>query len=796
MSTVMTFESLSSAQSKGLVIVAVLALLSALALTFIAFRTIRLVAIPFMRGDNSAYRAPENLFLRTQLGHYAASLVLSNAFISAAGLIEFSWVSQSGMSQGSLCSAQAVFMQIGIWSTCFFMVALGLHTCNSLVFRIRQVPWLSLVVVAIGWMIAFVSALSPMQNRNIYGPTGISCGITSAYPTEIFVLEVLPIILGAILSAVVYSLIFLVLYGKLSIKGGLKFKPKPQGRWSALHDFEEYHRFIAAIAQTMFWYPFAFTLFLLPFCLTHLLVYTGHPVSYALDVFAHVCCFMLGFVNVGLLYNTFRVISPVFHGRPDVKLMVETEKSFGNDAFDESPVLPQLAYMPKGLVIPLYQANDQPRNSVPSLHHHSRSSSESSADSSTQLLNIKRRSSKYNKMRVRQTNQPPPLPLNNIVPPAELSRQLNNETGTISRQSSGKGRRLRINLPPMSEAAAPSPPLMTVSLTPAPRLPAPAGAELQREPSIKGIKHLFRQTTEAFGEVGNGYGFKYKVPPVLNLLPVPLSTREVTNKSATLAARLGLPVSPPHSAFIRLLPSVDVPVRKLDKGKGKAPAPPATPVPEISVSLSNPSGKSSIRLLPQLPHSFAEGSSRSFQSDSRSSISSFASEASLAAPSVHSDSEYSPGAPHPSAVSDTRPLPSTPKTGDSEEDTTNSEPSSPLSTLRRMNTTRSWRTTMTSVWSQDSAHTTSQPPDTEAYLAYQQLVPNAIVPGVMQANRESISAGQGRQAAPAGPRVASVKMLRPVKAASKLSVRFAQALRSPKSPQGFTMVLAPNDNAV
>ncbi|KIJ14290.1 hypothetical protein PAXINDRAFT_55071, partial [Paxillus involutus ATCC 200175] len=296
--------------------VAVFALLSALALTFIAFRTIRLVVIPFIQGHNSTYRAPENLFSRTQLGHYAASLVLSNAFISAAGLVEFSWVSHSGLSQGSLCSTQAVLMQIGIWSTCFFTIALGLHTCNSLVFRIRQVPWLSSVVVTIGWTIAFVSvvliALAPMKNSNLYGPTGISCSITSAYPTEIFVLEALPIILGAVLSAVIYSLIYLVLYGKLSIGGGLKFNIKPQGRWSALHDFEEYHRFIGAIAQTMFWYTFTF--FLLPFCLTHLLMYNGNPVSYALDVFAHVCCFMLGFVNVGLLYNTFRVISPVFHG--------------------------------------------------------------------------------------------------------------------------------------------------------------------------------------------------------------------------------------------------------------------------------------------------------------------------------------------------------------------------------------------------------------------------------------------------------------------------------------------------
>lgn len=76
------------------------ALLSTLALAFIVFRIIRLVVVPYFRDDDSTYKAPESLFFRTQLGHYAASLVLSNAFITIAGLVEFSWASQSGIKQG------------------------------------------------------------------------------------------------------------------------------------------------------------------------------------------------------------------------------------------------------------------------------------------------------------------------------------------------------------------------------------------------------------------------------------------------------------------------------------------------------------------------------------------------------------------------------------------------------------------------------------------------------------------------------------------------------------------------
>jgi hypothetical protein len=112
------FTPFSTAQANGLIVshqhellrvasddhnqvVPVFALLSALALAFIVFRSIRLVVIPSFQRNGSACRAPENLFFRTQLGHYAASLVLSNVFLTAAGLVEFVWIKQSGIYQGS-----------------------------------------------------------------------------------------------------------------------------------------------------------------------------------------------------------------------------------------------------------------------------------------------------------------------------------------------------------------------------------------------------------------------------------------------------------------------------------------------------------------------------------------------------------------------------------------------------------------------------------------------------------------------------------------------------------------------
>ena len=62
------------------------------------------------------------------------------------------------------------------------------------------------------------------------------------------------IFVAAVISAVIYSLIYLVLRGTLVIKGGLKLNLDPHLRWNGRYASEEYHRFIHAIAKSMLWY--------------------------------------------------------------------------------------------------------------------------------------------------------------------------------------------------------------------------------------------------------------------------------------------------------------------------------------------------------------------------------------------------------------------------------------------------------------------------------------------------------------------------------------------------------------
>lgn len=781
------FTSFSTIQANGLIVVPVFALLSVLALAFIVFRSIRLVVIPLFQRNGSACRAPENLFFRTQLGHYAASLVLSNVFLTAAGLMEFLWVKQSGVHQGSMCTLQAVLMQIGTWSTCFFSIAIGVHTCNSLVFRLYQISYLSIVVIAFGWIMSLVIALAPVSQAGVYGPVTVSCGVITAYPSKIFGLEVFPIILVSVLSVIIYTPIFLVLRGILHVQGGIKLTFKAQGRWCAVTDSEEYHRFMVAVAKAMFWYPVAFISLLLPIAVTNMVRFSGRAIPFGADVFAHVCCSVLGLVNAGLLYNTFRVLSPVFHGSKLPKIQIDEEKTFGNNALDESPILPPVAHMPKGALLPLYNDASEEISPVslsdfPPVKYHSRNSSTASADSTTHLLNVKRTPSRFHKMRVRQGESLLPLP-RTILTPAELNRQLNAASDTESL----KDHNLRLDIPQIAQVDTVKTAVVTVSLSPPPRSAVASvvtASPIVPTPIQSTNTPIMRQFTSAFGRPNRKLSMfgprskgSGKLPLILSagspLSPIPASP-SVKSSLKKSVSRLREPSTKRRPtpldladdtpiAVIRSLPAITTKaeaLQKVDKGKGRAPPSPTTLLVEKDdISRS----RAALRPLPQFPRDSAASSSSSERTrpeptapttphERHGSISSLSSISSPSSSSDSSDSAYSASSVDGGSE---KALPSIPPTRGNTIESIDTEQGP-----------KSERLTWMTVWSQDSAVASSQSPDEEAMLAYASLVPGA---SAIKGERTSVENVPNKQEVPPAPRVSIPSALRPGNLTAKLS---------------------------
>jgi len=301
----------------GAIVVSAFAILSTLALLTVAFRVIWL-AIARLLSNSSDALSREYVFFNTQLGNYAACLLISNIINGVAGIMGFDQLLGGGIREGTFCTTQAIVMQIGNFASAYFTMAIGIHTFNSLVLARRQSPWVCGITITVGWLFSVALAVVPILYKpsslgSRYGISGLSCGIRNVWPQSLFFFHLLPIFLTSIMSALLYSIIFLVLRGTLVFRGGLKLALDPSERWSG--NVQNYHRFVARIARSMLWFPVAYILFLVPYSITRLIDLSGRVCPFPLLVAAYVCWYMLSVANVLTLYNTFRVLGPAFDAR-------------------------------------------------------------------------------------------------------------------------------------------------------------------------------------------------------------------------------------------------------------------------------------------------------------------------------------------------------------------------------------------------------------------------------------------------------------------------------------------------
>ncbi|KAK7032853.1 hypothetical protein R3P38DRAFT_2919289 [Favolaschia claudopus] len=323
------FFPFTSKEIPGAIVVNAFAILSTLALLSVALRVIYLAARRFFSSSSDA-ESREYVFFNTVLGNYAACLLMSNVVNSVAGIMGLHQLLSGGIQEGPFCTTQAVVMQVANFAGAYFTIAIAIHTVNSLVLKRRQSTWIAITTMCIGWLASVALAFAPLLYKSgalgpHYGISGLSCGVRSVYPQSLFFFHLLPIFITSILSALLYSLIFLVLRGTLIIRGGLKLSLDPNERWGG--NVQNYHRFVARIARSMLWFPIAYILFLVPYSVTRLIDLSGRVCPFPLLVAAYVFWFMLGVANVLSLYNTFRVLGPAFNAKTTSQKDLESNVS-------------------------------------------------------------------------------------------------------------------------------------------------------------------------------------------------------------------------------------------------------------------------------------------------------------------------------------------------------------------------------------------------------------------------------------------------------------------------------------
>ncbi|KAL1694317.1 hypothetical protein GGG16DRAFT_23147, partial [Schizophyllum commune] len=238
-----------------------------------------------------------------------------------SGLMGIKYTVDSGIEDNSYCQAQAVMMQLGNCATAYFTVAIAFHSFASLGLRIRHSAVIGTVTITAGWvgsvLLVTLPTLAPRDAGPLYGISGLSCAVRDVYPTQQFEFHILPIFIASVLSAILYSLIFLVLRGTLKIRDGISLNFNPAARYD-MTEGQGYHQFVVSIAHSLVWWALTrarctvYIILMLPYSITLLLAISGFAVPFAVIMVAFVLYFMISVANVLLLYNTFRVLGPAF----------------------------------------------------------------------------------------------------------------------------------------------------------------------------------------------------------------------------------------------------------------------------------------------------------------------------------------------------------------------------------------------------------------------------------------------------------------------------------------------------
>ncbi|KAI0714430.1 hypothetical protein C8T65DRAFT_738680 [Cerioporus squamosus] len=313
-----------SGQASSLIAIVLFATISLLAIlaVFVRYSWDPLVAL--VKRRSSANQHHSRAFFHTQLGAYIASLMLGNALSSISMMINAEWAGEKVVTEGILCNTQGILSQIGDTGGAYFTGTIAIHTFNTLVLRNKVPGWVCAATTIFGWLFAILMAATPTWIRNspfgpVYGFNGLSCGLSLNHPILSTVLHLLPLLLGSVFSVIFYTLVFLILRGSLTIKGGIKFNFNRSHRWSMSSvTTVEYQRFIAAVARSMLWYPFAYNILLLPEIIVSLTESSGINVPFQANVFASATASLLGTANALILVNTLRILRPFLEGNLSV----------------------------------------------------------------------------------------------------------------------------------------------------------------------------------------------------------------------------------------------------------------------------------------------------------------------------------------------------------------------------------------------------------------------------------------------------------------------------------------------
>lgn len=206
-----------------------------------------------------------------------------------------------------------------------FSFVIAIHTFSLLFLRRQWSDRTCYIILIVSWA-SLVLEMSienfvlakPKTKGPYYGVAGYWCWITAAYSTERYATSYLFIFISAVVSFILYLLVFFRLRGNISVSAGFKldFHRRPKVRFGrtsngtyVLTDDRRVESHFTRVAKHMLWYPLVYAILVVPQATARFCSFAGQPVPFPVTIVTTAVFLLHGFVNT-MLFCTTRNILP------------------------------------------------------------------------------------------------------------------------------------------------------------------------------------------------------------------------------------------------------------------------------------------------------------------------------------------------------------------------------------------------------------------------------------------------------------------------------------------------------
>jgi hypothetical protein len=265
------------------------------------------------------------------------NLMVADLIQAFAELPILKWMSDGVVTEGPLCTAQAVGRLVSVNGALLSSLAIAVYTFCVLILRWRIQSYVSKLVVLVIWIfIALLIAISSIihMKERIYGSVGYTCWIRTEF-------RILQLVTGHMwtwaslcLTITLYIVMFVVMRGWLIVDNGVWhwYKPRDDGAGQPDEETQE-ERDSKAIANLLLLYPAAYLLYMTPFFIIRWLAFTGIKIrlEYQINLFSRTLFSLSGVFNTVLFFLTrpHLIIGPADPPAPTPAVDIQTQSLKG-----------------------------------------------------------------------------------------------------------------------------------------------------------------------------------------------------------------------------------------------------------------------------------------------------------------------------------------------------------------------------------------------------------------------------------------------------------------------------------